>query len=111
MPLQFDIGIDSNVSEPRYKNTKFEGNVLTYHPPLAGILSDCDSKIPEVFFSSHRVSQPLLLLTTYPLTINRDGLGESDVTKELLSLYRKINTPISKVFTKYIASFSIYVYS
>ena len=112
MPLQFDIGIDSTVPEPKYKNTKLEGkntklegNVLAYHPRLAGILSDCDSKIPEVFFSSHRVSHPLLLLTTYPLTINRDGLGESDVTKEILTLYRKINTPISKVLRNILRHF------
>ena len=97
MPLQFDVDIASNSSDFRNENSKLEGSVLAYHPPLAGILSDCDSQIPEMFFSSRRVSKPLLLLTTYPLIINRNGLGESDVTQELVTLYRKINTPIAKV--------------
>jgi hypothetical protein len=97
MPLQFDVDVGSNSSDFGNAKLNLEGGVLAYHPPLAGILSDCDSQIPEVFFSSPRVSQPLLLLTTYPLIINRNGLGESDVTQELISLYRKINTPIAKV--------------
>jgi hypothetical protein len=88
LPLRFDV---CSVPEEN-----LDGAVLAYHPALAGILSDCDNRIPEVFFSSHRVSQPLLLLTTYPLTINRNGYGESKVTQELLQLYRNINTPMSK---------------
>ena len=97
MPLQFDVDIGPNSSDCRNENSKLEGDILAYHPPLAGILSDFDSQIPEMFFSSHRVSQPLLLQTTYPLIINRNGQGESEVTKELISLYRKINTPLAKV--------------
>ena len=93
IPIQFDVWN----SKDDFLDPVLQGCILAHHPVLAGIVSQKNNHITEVVCSSNCVQEPLQLHTTFPIMINRNGLGETSITQEFIQLYRNIQTSVSKI--------------